>query len=281
MSDPSILAADVLELLQVRYSPPEWAPFCELRDAPGFGRSRTIDFFAAQTWPSRGRHYVAVEVKVSRADWLRELRDPAKRAPFEAASSEIWVAAPGGVVKVSELPEGMGLLQVVGKPPHRKLRRAAQAVFRADRLPDEAMWHMILRSAREQIEACRRQYEGPNFAQVQGRDMSYSEFRRFAQKLGARETFRALENLEWELARSEKLRTERQDWFRKWQGVVRQAQALANACSAERRWDMAPELVEQSVAALTESIKAQDIAARLRIAADILDPPEAPKLETT
>ena len=118
----------VLSALEVRYSSPEWATFRELRQQTGFqghGDSiRTIDFAAFNTWPSNKGHRIAIEVKVSRGDFLREIDNPAKHAWVEQIFHETYFAAPHGLLKPDEIPESWGLIGVtVGKSGIARTRR--------------------------------------------------------------------------------------------------------------------------------------------------------------
>ena len=49
------------------------------------------------------------EIKVSRADWLAELRDPSKAEAWARHCHYWWIVAPADVVR-DDLPEGWGLL---------------------------------------------------------------------------------------------------------------------------------------------------------------------------
>lgn len=59
----------------------------------------TIDAVALNAWPSRGMELHGIEIKVSRGDWLRELRDPVKTEIIRSNVDRIFVAAPEGVVR--------------------------------------------------------------------------------------------------------------------------------------------------------------------------------------
>lgn len=77
----------------------------------GFDYVRTADFMALDCWPAQGLHLHGHEVKVSRADWLRELKDPAKAAEFKRFCDRWWlVVADAAIVKTGELPDGWGLM---------------------------------------------------------------------------------------------------------------------------------------------------------------------------
>lgn len=71
-----------------------------------------IDFLAVGTWPSTKFVVHGYEMKASRSDWLRELKDPGKSAEGMAKVDHWWVAAPAGVVQDGELPDGWGHLEV-------------------------------------------------------------------------------------------------------------------------------------------------------------------------
>lgn len=55
---------------------------------------------------------LAVEVKVTRADFLNDVRHPEKQAPWREAATRHAYAVPAGLVRPEEVPEGSGLLAV-------------------------------------------------------------------------------------------------------------------------------------------------------------------------
>jgi len=91
----------------------EWACFRELATGTGLGHpGRYADLFALNCYPSKGFRAVVYEVKESRADFKREIADMTKRAPWETLAHECYFATPPGLVKVDEVPEGWGLVEV-------------------------------------------------------------------------------------------------------------------------------------------------------------------------
>ena len=58
---------------------------------------------------------VGYEIKVARGDWLHELDNPAKAEAWARHCTEWYVAAPPGVVRPEELPDGWGLVTPVAK----------------------------------------------------------------------------------------------------------------------------------------------------------------------
>lgn len=93
---------------------PEWALFFELQNGTGGGKGdageRYVDAFALNTYPSKKFWRVAYEIKVSRADFLKELSQPEKRQWGFDISNEFWFACAPGVAKAEEIPEECGLL---------------------------------------------------------------------------------------------------------------------------------------------------------------------------
>lgn len=70
---------------------------------------------------------VAYELKASRADWLREMDDPAKRAWAERVCRFRWFACEAGCAKPEELPAGWGIIEARGEGKGRSLRRVVAA----------------------------------------------------------------------------------------------------------------------------------------------------------
>lgn len=101
-------------LLEQRYAPPAWALFREVADHTG-GGSRYADAVAVSLWRSRGLEVHGFECKVSRSDWLRELKDPAKSDPIQRFADRWWVVVGDAeIVKPGELPPTWGLLVARG-----------------------------------------------------------------------------------------------------------------------------------------------------------------------
>ena len=118
-------SSDIIDRLRLAHPVPRWAFFEELRCGTGFGggyrltpdgkrvmsdTEQRIDAWAMDTWASR--EAVAFEVKVSRSDWLRELKKPEKREAAMRRSERFYFAAPAGLVRPEEIPEGCGLVEV-------------------------------------------------------------------------------------------------------------------------------------------------------------------------
>ena len=55
---------------------------------------------------------IAYEVKVSRSDLMRELANPYKRSHAEKVCHRWVLATPPGLVRMGELPDGAGLVEI-------------------------------------------------------------------------------------------------------------------------------------------------------------------------
>ncbi|HUX02160.1 MAG TPA: hypothetical protein VMY35_14440 [Phycisphaerae bacterium] len=115
MTDPNpITSADLLRMLHTRYSDTGWAFFAEVPDRTA-GHFRRADAVAISLWPSRGLHLHGFEVKVSRRDWLDELKRPEKAESIGKYCDFWWlVVSDSSIVEDGELPSAWGLLAPSG-----------------------------------------------------------------------------------------------------------------------------------------------------------------------
>lgn len=101
---------ELKQLMKSYFCPPEWALFFEVYASTGGAGGRT-DAVAINTYPSRGLLIHGFEMKVSRADWLRELKEPAKAEEMFGCCDHWWlVVGDRSIVKPGELPEPWGLM---------------------------------------------------------------------------------------------------------------------------------------------------------------------------
>lgn len=99
----------------------EWAFFSELRAGTGYkwGRGKRdhnpeqrLDAFVMNLWPSKQFIRIAFEIKVSRQDFLNEIKAPEKRATALKLSNQFYFVTPVGLVKDHEIPDDCGLMEV-------------------------------------------------------------------------------------------------------------------------------------------------------------------------
>ena len=119
-ADRKTTEADVVDALERRYSTVHgngrrYATAYGVRSHAGFDARRTADFIAMDMWPSGGLQLHGHEVKVSRSDWLRELKDPSKAAEFIPYMNRWWiVVSDRRIVRPGELPDDWGLMALRG-----------------------------------------------------------------------------------------------------------------------------------------------------------------------
>jgi hypothetical protein len=137
---PDMTASEVLDVLARGYETraganQEWVFLRELRvgtaaDEVHFdaeagqivkaGWAQRLDAFAVNCWPSKGFRRIAFEVKVTRSDFLSEIKDPGKRQAGLAMSNEFYFVTPRGLVDPSEIPPECGLIEVTPEGGRRK-----------------------------------------------------------------------------------------------------------------------------------------------------------------
>lgn len=119
-AEPKATEAELLQLLERKHAKQgnggsgEFAFLTHVRNDGGFAATRTFDAVAVSLWPSRGYAIDVFEVKVSRSDWMRELKDPAKSEAAWEVGDRFWICATAGVVDPAELPHGWGLIEAYG-----------------------------------------------------------------------------------------------------------------------------------------------------------------------
>jgi hypothetical protein len=120
----------MLDALCRRYSQvspgngPRYVVAEHVRSHAGFEARRTADFVAIDTWVSSGFQIAGHEVKISRSDWLRELKDPEKAAEFTPYMHRWWIVVPSvAIVRAEELPDDWGLMTLTGD--HIRVARQA------------------------------------------------------------------------------------------------------------------------------------------------------------
>lgn len=108
----------VIAGLRQLYPAPGWALFTEVRSATGTcDVLRYADAVAVDLWPrGPGWRLFGFEVKVSRADWLRERKRPEKSAPIKLFCAAWYLVTPAPwknvVINLHELPERWGLIEI-------------------------------------------------------------------------------------------------------------------------------------------------------------------------
>ncbi len=132
---------EMLDLLNVKYRAAtangiRYTRAEHVKISTGFDASRICDFMAMDLWngygDGRGPKLHGHEVKVSRSDWLREVKEPEKAEAFKRYCDYWWlVVSDPGIVQFGELPYDWGLMVARG--------RGLAVVKEAPRLAPEPM----------------------------------------------------------------------------------------------------------------------------------------------
>lgn len=101
------------------------------------GGGQRMDAFALNCWPSESYISIAFEVKVSRTDYLREVRRPDKRKAAMLLSNYFMFVCPEGLLRPDEMPVDCGLMHVKSGGVVRVVKQAPHR----DRLP--ASWALL------------------------------------------------------------------------------------------------------------------------------------------
>ncbi len=151
-------SADIIKYLFWHYKAEKWARFAELRLGSGYGfHERRIDFLAVDIAPSRGNKVIAYEVKVSRADFRRDIANEKKQRGAKLYSNEFFFIAPEGVIPQNEVPDWAGLAEIhveknpalIGYRTHF-IKTTIPAPYREKWRPSWPLMVSIARNARKQ-----------------------------------------------------------------------------------------------------------------------------------
>lgn len=107
-----VTADALVRLLRARHPSPAWAFFPEFRESTGHD-VRTLDALAVGLFPSAGLEVHGFEVKVSRGDLLREIKDPAKSDAIGRFCNRFWLVVPDASVVAGiehEMPATWGIM---------------------------------------------------------------------------------------------------------------------------------------------------------------------------
>ena len=118
-----ISVAFIEDALQVRHPADKgWLMFTEI----SFWGGRRIDALFFNRWWSQGHKLIAYEIKRGLGDFLNEIKHPEKRKPIMKQVDQFFFAAPKGLIKPTEIPEGTGLVEVSSEGLVRMKKRAPQ-----------------------------------------------------------------------------------------------------------------------------------------------------------
>lgn len=87
---------------------PRFVMAVQVHNGAGFRYSRKIDAIVLDTWPSKGITLHGLEMKISKSDFRRELKNPQKHREFEPYLDRFSIVAAPGVVSLDVLPAKWG-----------------------------------------------------------------------------------------------------------------------------------------------------------------------------
>lgn len=102
----------VWDLLERRYESEQgWLLFYEVAQRTGYNNTGYADAMALSVWPSRGIQLLGFEIKRSRSDLLKELRDEQKAEKFIKFCHQWWlVVSDAKLTEGVEVPPNWGIL---------------------------------------------------------------------------------------------------------------------------------------------------------------------------
>lgn len=144
----SLTHSQVVDIIRKYYhrNEREWICIPEMRIGTGYGKaaSRQVDLFAINCFPSKGHPTIAYEIKVSRADFKRDVAKPDKQRGARLYANEFYYVAPAGILTKEDVPLWAGLIEIdyPGEEPYLPtLRpqsvprpRVVQAAFKQTRI---------------------------------------------------------------------------------------------------------------------------------------------------
>jgi hypothetical protein len=155
-----LTTAEVMAILDVNYAEKNgFALLREVGNSTGYGCNRHADAVVLSLWPSRGIYLHGYEVKVSRQDWLHELRQPKKSAEVQQYCGR-WnlVVGDQSIVDLAEVPETWGLI-VAEKVGNRLRTVKAAPPLEAKPLDLGFIAAVIRRVAEQQKESLQCEYQ--------------------------------------------------------------------------------------------------------------------------
>jgi len=123
---------DIIEALRSLHPKDEWLFFPEFRSGVGYGpkAEHRIDALAMSCWckhtHGQARNYrrIAYEIKISRSDFAREIKNPEKRQMAFRIANQFYFVVPQGLLKADEVPSECGLIEVLPSGGCKTIRDA-------------------------------------------------------------------------------------------------------------------------------------------------------------
>ena len=145
-----LTADQIADALIPKFNRENTLAFRELRLGSGYGwHERRIDLMLIKTGPATGNRATAYEIKLSRGDFTRDMRDPRKQRGAKLYSNEFYFAAPEGVLTPVDIPDWAGLVEIYrAEPPMEPTLRVRETVAAPYREKIRPSWPLLISVAR-------------------------------------------------------------------------------------------------------------------------------------
>lgn len=107
--EKKITSTDLKQAIGAAFSAPAYQTFFEVSNETGYGIKSYADAVAMGVWPSTGHEIHGFEVKISRGDFLNEMKNPEKAMPIMQYCHRWSLVCPAGMVKLDEVPATWGV----------------------------------------------------------------------------------------------------------------------------------------------------------------------------
>lgn len=104
-----VTSGTIKAAIRETFAAPSYQTFFEVSNKTGYDITTYADAVSIGIWPSTGHEVHGFEVKVSRGDFLNEMKNPGKSMPIFKHCHRWSLVCPAGMVKVDELPLNWGL----------------------------------------------------------------------------------------------------------------------------------------------------------------------------
>lgn len=131
-------AEEIIALLKAKHSEDVFVPECKSGPSAGHEHLRLDAWVMAKSW-TRPMTW-GYEVKVTRADFLADQ----KMGEYMRYCSQFYVVCPKGVADVTEIPNGAGLIYVVGTGTGARLMTALKAQIRRVEIPENLFRYILM-----------------------------------------------------------------------------------------------------------------------------------------
>ena len=149
-------AEEVMELLRDRFARSDKSQshivMGQVADGTGADQSHWIDAVVFSLWPMNGLTRSAFEIKVSRADFIREINNPLKHKWCLECFDDFWFVGPKEAITLEELPINVGWMET----QKNRLVIKRNAVKNPSPRLDKALLASFIRSAKTEVDRATR-----------------------------------------------------------------------------------------------------------------------------